>query len=72
MCADRGIKIVVNAGGLNPAGARKPRVPFTSGSDYARTSRTSRATICSRGLGELTASGEPFTAPRQGNAALGR
>ena len=49
-CIDRGIKVVTNAGGLNPAGcAERVRDDRRPGSASTSTSPTSKATTCCRG-----------------------
>ncbi len=45
-CLDRGITIVVNAGGLNPAGLAARLREIAGGSAWRRRSPMSRATIC--------------------------
>ncbi len=48
-CLDRGIKIVNNAGGLNPSGLAQQLAALASGSGCIPRSPTSPATTCSPG-----------------------
>ena len=61
----RGIKIVVNAGGLNPAGcAEAARALYKRARRRTRWSRTSRATTSCRSSTTLQAAGETLAPPR--------
>jgi hypothetical protein len=46
LALDRGVKIVVNAGGLNPLASRPPCVTSRRASGWRRVSAMSAATIC--------------------------
>ena len=60
-CKERGIKIVVNAGGLNPAGLRRGGArALPQARRAAPSSRTSRATTSCRSSPALQARGEPL------------
>ena len=61
-CLERGIKIVSNAGGLNPAGLARRRV---GGARADAASPTSRATTCA-------APSTPITPPGRGQAGVGQ